>query len=259
MLNRWMTAAALSALLIAPAGLAEERDEFHRTYPLSPDGQVSLSNVNGGAKITAWDRNDVQVDAIKTAENREKLDNTEIVVESSASSIEIKTKSRNDRDLCKVEYTVMVPRRATLRSISLVNGSIEIEGVAGDVKANSVNGKISARRLGGAVQLNTVNGKLESDLDRLDPGKSVSLNSVNGSVEVLLPAGAGAQLTASTVHGDIHSDFNIGVRRLGPEDPFARPAVNIVFPECAESALDVDDIYGIPVRHIRPADDGAQS
>jgi hypothetical protein len=46
---------------------AELTEEFHQTYPLSATGRVALSNINGSVKISAWDRNEVKVDAVKRA------------------------------------------------------------------------------------------------------------------------------------------------------------------------------------------------
>src|SRR3972149_2663263 len=47
------------------------------------------------------------------------------------------------------------------------------------------------------------------------------------------------------------------VRSLGPEQPLAYPGVHVVFPEESESALQVDDVHGVGVGDLRPADDSA--
>ncbi len=41
-----------------------------------------------------------------------------------------------------VEYTLTVPRKAMLESVELVNGSLDIDGVEGNVKASSINGRL---------------------------------------------------------------------------------------------------------------------
>src|SRR5437588_8740570 len=91
-------------------------EELHKTYPLDADGRVSLKNVNGDVHITAWDRNEVQVDAVKTAKSKEALDEAEIVIDSAAGSISIRTRypehQSRHRDQANVEYTLKVPRRS---------------------------------------------------------------------------------------------------------------------------------------------------
>src|SRR5438128_11583089 len=67
-------------------------EELHKTYPIDADGRVSLKNVNGAVHISAWDRNEVQVDAIKRASTKEALDEASIVIDSSSGSISIRTR-----------------------------------------------------------------------------------------------------------------------------------------------------------------------
>jgi DUF4097 and DUF4098 domain-containing protein YvlB len=200
-------------------------EEFHQTYPLSADGRVSLENINGSVRISAWDRNEVKVDAVKRAYTQERLTEAKIEVTANAASIHIKT-DYPDRNLnftsdeygrrnnpALVEYTLTVPRGARLDSIELINGGLEITGVAGDVRASSINGRVTARGLIGEARLSTINGRLDAVFDRLDQAKPISLSSVNGSVSLTLPSDSSAELKANTVHGGISNDFGLPVRR----------------------------------------------
>jgi DUF4097 and DUF4098 domain-containing protein YvlB len=200
-------------------------EEFHQSYPLSADGRVSLENINGSVRIAAWERNEVKVDAVKRAYTRERLDEAKIEVTANAGSLHIKT-NYPDRNLnftsddygrrnnpASVEYTLTVPRGARLDSIELINGGLEITGVAGDVRASSINGRVTARGLIGEARLSTINGRLEAVFDRLDQAKPISLSSVNGSLQLTIPSDSNAELKASTVHGGISNDFGLPVRR----------------------------------------------
>jgi len=188
-------------------------EEFHHTYPLSPGGRVELDNVNGGVHITAWDRDEVKVDAVKFAHDRDQLNDVEIQVEAESSSISIRTKYQShnhyfgigNHDSASVEYTLSVPRSARLDEIKLVNGPLDIHGVAGEVHASCVNGRLFAEGLQGRVQLSTVNGRSEVRFDRLSD--SIELSSVNGRIELVLPSDAKARIEASTVSGGIDNDF----------------------------------------------------
>src|SRR5438067_6143644 len=88
---------ALTVLLTAASSVLTQqssemlREEFHQTYPLAADGRVSLGNINGAVHVTGWDRNEVKVDAVKTAYTRERLDEAKIDVRSDADSIRIET------------------------------------------------------------------------------------------------------------------------------------------------------------------------
>ena len=199
----------------------ELTEEFHQSYALSATGRVSIANINGDVHIRAWDRNEVKVDAVKRAYSPQRLSEVTIDVNSSADSVIIKTKypernltfeTRNrENNPASVEYTLTVPRGASINSAELVNGSLDIEGVKGDVRVSLVNGELKAGGLGGEVKLSTVNGTQEVNVTTLDEAKSLTLNSVNGPIVLIVPSGANAQVRASTVHGAITNDFGLTV------------------------------------------------
>lgn len=199
----------------------ELTEEFHQSYALSAAGRVSIANINGDVHIRAWDRNEVKVDAVKRAYSPQRLSEVTIDVNSSADSVIIKTKypernltfeTRNrENNPASVEYTLTVPRGARIENAELVNGSLDIEGVKGDVRVSLVNGELKAGGLGGEVKLSTVNGTQEVNVTTLDEAKSLTLNSVNGPIVLIVPSGANAQVKASTVHGTITNDFGFTV------------------------------------------------
>lgn len=201
------------------------REEFHQTYPLSAQGRISLNNINGSVRITAWDRNEVKVDAVKMAYRRDRLDEAKIVVRSDANALHVETsypqlnqQTFNDgadryQNPAKVEYTLSVPRGARIDSIELINGDLDVDGITGDVKASSINGRVSARELMGEVRLSTINGKVEAMFGHLNETKAISLGSVNGPVSLTIPSDSNAEIKAGTVHGSISNDFGLPVRR----------------------------------------------
>jgi DUF4097 and DUF4098 domain-containing protein YvlB len=189
---------------------------------LSATGRVSIENINGGVRISVWDQNEVKVDAVKRAYTKERLDEARIDVNATADGVRIRTEypDRNQsfsdgeqrrHNPASVEYTLTIPRKARIDSADLVNGSLDIEGVEGDVKAACVNGHVKARGLTGDVKLSTVNGGVEATITRLDESKSTSLNSVNGSIVLTIPSDSNAQVKANTIHGAITNDFGLQV------------------------------------------------
>jgi len=199
----------------------ELTEEFHQSYPLSLTGRVNISNINGDVHIDAWDRNEVKVDAVKRAYRRERFSEVTIDVTNTPDSISIKSqyKERNltfdsrtpENNPASIEYTLTVPRGARIDGVELVNGSLDIEGVQGDVKASLVNGKVKADDLSGEVNLNTVNGAIEVNAAGLSASKGVNLSSVNGAIILSVPSGASAQVKASVVNGQISNDFGLTV------------------------------------------------
>src|ERR1700735_133179 len=194
-------------------------EEFHQTYALTSDGRVALDNINGAVHISTWDQNEVKVDAVKYADSKERLEQARIDIDSGKDDLSIRTKYP-DHDLtfnwgshnnpASVEYTLTVPRTARLDEIKLINGSLDITGVTGEVHASCINGRLEAHNLSGQAELSTINGHLDAKFDQLR-GSSLELKSVNGSVELTIPSDSKAEIEASTVSGRINNDFGLHV------------------------------------------------
>ena len=194
-------------------------EEFHQTYALTPDGRIELDNINGPVHISSWDQNQVKVDAVKYADTKERLEEAKIEIDARNDSISIRTKypdhnqswnwgSHNNP--ASVEYTLTVPRTARLDEIKLINGSLDVTGMSGEVNASCINGRLEAHDLSGRARLSTINGRLDARFGQL-ASNSVELNSVNGSVELTIPSDSKAELEADTVSGGINNDFGLHV------------------------------------------------
>ncbi len=206
---------ALVALLMALPAYADVSQEFHRTVPLSADGQVSLNNINGDVEITGWSKNEVQIDAVKTAPDQQRLDNMRIEVDASGNSVDIETKYPErlvNNNPGSVHYTLHVPQNARIDKINLVNGSLDIQRVSGEVNASLVNGKVRASDLAGTADLATVNGPVDANYSSLNNVREIKLGSVNGAVNLLLPQSPNADVNASVVNGSISTDFPLTVK-----------------------------------------------
>jgi DUF4097 and DUF4098 domain-containing protein YvlB len=212
-----LLALALSAHASDQRGSMTE--EFHQTYTLTPDGRIELDNINGAVHISGWDRNEVKVDAVKYANSKERLEEAQIEIDSGKDYVSIRTKYRDhDQDFnwgshnnpASVEYTLTVPRTANLDEIKLINGSLDVSSMTGEVRASCINGRLEAHDLAGRARLSTVNGRLDARFNALD-GHQLELSSVNGSVELTIPSDSRAEIEANTVSGGIENDFGLHV------------------------------------------------
>lgn len=220
---RTIMGAACAVFLFALAAYASEHgaytEELHKTYAIAPDGRVELDNINGPVHISSWDRAEIKVDAVKYADSKQRLDEAQIEIESEKNYISIKTKyphhdvtfnwGSHDNP-ASVEYTLTVPRNLALDEIKLINGSLDIAGVSGEVHASCINGRLEAHNLSGHSELSTINGRLEAKFDQL-PASSIKFNSVNGGVELTIPSDSQAEIEASTVSGGIENDWGLRV------------------------------------------------
>lgn len=204
--------------------VSDESETIEKTFQLSKGGRVSVSNVNGAIEVEAWDRDEVRLVAVKTAETREALESVDIRIDSEPDFLNIRADYKNrvwregdnrSKDRVNVSFKLQVPQNAVLDEIGTVNGSITITGFTNRVRASAVNGTVRGVNLSGAVSLSTVNGEVLADFDRLEGKGRINLETVNGKIVLLVPSNSDAVLRADTLNGNITNDVGLSVRKSG--------------------------------------------
>jgi hypothetical protein len=184
---------------------------FDHTYPLSRGGSFSLENVNGSIQVDGWERDEVEIVAVKTAhENPADAERVKIEVEAAKSNVSVHTRyPQNSGVDVAVEYHIHVPYRVLLGGVATVNGSVLIRGVEGNGWLRSVNGNVEVLDSTGRFSAHTTNGNLRLELRRLTDGDPVELSTVNGSVVLAIPSNARANLDVRSMNGDFLSELPV--------------------------------------------------
>jgi DUF4097 and DUF4098 domain-containing protein YvlB len=200
--------AFLLALVWATPGFALDK-QFNQTYALRSGGTVELQNVNGAIDIQGWDRDEVQVLAVKTTKHRESdLDRVSIEVESAPKSISILTRyPQNEGVEVSVQYTLRVPHGARLEHIGTVNGTVRISSVDSVEELHTVNGNVEVFDAGGAVRARTTNGNIHLELVHLQNPEGATLETTNGSLELAVPSNTQANIQARCLNGNFTSEI----------------------------------------------------
>ena len=218
MLRPRQVLALFPLLLIGFAARADVTEEFQRTLPLTADGSLSVSNVNGAIDITSWDRNEVEIRATKRADDREELAEIQIEIEAEEGSISVETELPEGRNRGgSVEYHIQAPQGASIHT-EAVNGRVRIAGSRGGVHAETVNGAIELEEVAGALHVETVNGSANVVYAETPAEGEHSFESVNGAIRVAFPSSVAGEFEAETVNGSIETDFPLQVTkaRFGP-------------------------------------------
>lgn len=88
---------------------------------------------------------------------------------------------------------LQVPRRSSL-DVSTSNGAIHVSGVTGPIELTTSNGAITVRNAGAA---------------------EIHAHTSNGAIEIEVPAGLNANLSARTSNAEIHSDVEVTASHAG--------------------------------------------
>jgi hypothetical protein len=213
---------ALSALLAFPAchtgsGSRNFHQTVEKTVALNPGGRFRVENINGAIRIDAWDRDEVQIVAEKSASSEAGLGEIEVEIQGAGDQVNVHTRLPRSNWLFggeggSVSYEIIAPEGARVTAIT-VNGQVRIEGMAGAVEAKSVNGKIEIIDAAGDVESSTVNGGIDVSYIALPDTASHGMTTVNGAASIVLPDSAAGHFEVNTVNGGISSDFPLEISK----------------------------------------------
>jgi hypothetical protein len=212
MLRPGLRSTVLSILVLAlvstAPGLAKSKD-FNQSYPLVPGGTFELQNVNGPVQVEGWDRNVIEIHAIKIAKEKESdLDRVSIEVDAKPNDVSVVTRyPQNEGVEVAVEYTIRVPHGARVEHIGTVNGTVKIAGVESVEELRTVNGNIEVYEGGGSVHAHTTNGNVHVELSRFPDEKGMAAETTNGSVLLAVPQDTQADLEARSLNGNFYSEL----------------------------------------------------
>src|ERR1700739_3865468 len=214
MLRRSVSFAALFILVLAaasaPAGLAITK-EFNQTYPLQAGGSFELQNVNGTVDVQGWDRDTIEIHAVKTAKHKESdLDLVSIDVDAKPGVVSVATRyPQNEGVEVAVEYTVHVPHCAHVEHLGTVNGTLRVSGIERVEDLRTVNGNIEVFEGGGSVHARTTNGNVHLELLHVVDKNGAIAETTNGSLLLAVPTDTHADLEARCLNGNFSSELPV--------------------------------------------------
>lgn len=114
-----------------------------------------------------------------------------------------------------VDFEVRVPAGVVFDG-KTVNGEMSAEGLKADVQAGTVNGSVRVTTTG-LAEASTVNGSVYVEMGRADWSDELDFSTVNGKITLVMPSKLDTEVRASTVNGDMESDYPMTVSgRFGP-------------------------------------------
>lgn len=218
---------ALAVTLATPAH-AQRSADFRWQGVLAAGGTVSVNNINGDVKVVPSTTGRVDVLGVKRGDSQY-FDRIRVDVQPTSRGITVcvlfegdascddrdsgnrgRTSRREWRDLA-INLEVAVPANLMV-SASSVSGDVDVTGAHGDVRATSVSGDLRLDRIvAGSVQATTVSGDVEVRIEQFSGRGDLKFGTVSGNVALEVPKQFDADLSMTTVSGDIVSDFPLVV------------------------------------------------
>jgi len=223
-----------AVLLVSAAGAARAQQDFRWHGRIAQGKRLEVKGVNGAVRAVAATGNEAQVTAAKHARRSDTSDvKIEVVEHDGGVTIcaVYPTPARARREnVCEpgdnwssstenndvvVDFEVQVPAGVAFTGRT-VNGEMAAEGLKGDVSASTVNGSVRVTTTG-LAEASTVNGSVYVQMGRADWTDQLDFSTVNGGITLIMPAQLNTEVRASTVNGEIDSDYPLTVSgRFGP-------------------------------------------
>ncbi len=177
---------AAAVLIAAHPGRADQK--ITRTFEVTPDVSIVVSNPFGEVKIEGWNRPHVELKAkVKgDLEIDAEEDRVEIEVDFSFSSL---------FEGLRAKIELKVPEGAEIQ-VDGVDTEIRLEGVNGDLQLQTIQGDIRVDGAATSAELSTISGEIRFK----GRGSNVHAQSISGGIRL---EGVGDEVTVESTSGEI--------------------------------------------------------
>ena len=205
---------AAVALTVASAGAADVTEHVTRTVKLEPGGTLRLKSFSGRVTITASDRNDLVIDAVRRA-TRERLDRIKLDVHTDGPKLVVVEANHRDlswyefmgrNNVVETDFEIKVPRLTSL-DISVFSAQVTIEGVSGSHKVHSFSSSVRMDDVEGTIQVHSFSGSVDIRERSWQPSQTIDVDTCSGNVEVRVPDWAQASVIFRSFSGRLNSEM----------------------------------------------------
>ena len=216
MLRQSLLAFAIACAIAFPAAAGET---INSRAAINPDGKLDVKNVRGSVRVTAWDKNEVEVTGTLG-------EGSKLTVEGGPGAVTVRVDTPDSRSFFNwggngpredTRLEIKAPR-AVSPQVHVVSADVEVSGLDGsrEISVESVSGDVKLSAKAQRVELQSVSGDLRSEGAAADRANyetvsgdiiargvsgDVSVESVSGDARV--EAGSIRDFKGHTVSGDI--------------------------------------------------------
>jgi hypothetical protein len=248
-----LAALALSAGTAIAAPVTEEQSwtETHAVTGSSP--RLEVGNIWGSVQVRVGPpgRITASVTELRTAPDQARFERSQEIlkleVEADASGVSFLVGERsrhrqhwNDCEGCRVDYQfdIEVPPDAVVDVGTVMDGKVEIQGVAGTIRASNINGPVSVADVRDCEAVSSVNGPITMGYSHA-PLQDCRIETVNGDVTLVMPIDTGLDVRLDLFNGEAFSEL--------PVSPFELPATVEQIVEDSRTRYRIQQMAGMRV------------
>jgi hypothetical protein len=215
-MRNYALAAFAVLALVAPSLLASTADTEHitRTEKLAPGGTLRLKNFSGRVIVTASDRSDVAIDAVRRGD-RDWLDRSKLEIYSNGSTLVVDANQKTDRSwfdwtrkshIVETDLDLKVPRKINL-DVNVFSSPVTVTGVEGSHTIHGFSSRVHLDDVTGSVRAHTFSGPVEIRAKTWVENQSIDVDTFSGSIQLHIPDNASGSVTFNSFSGHLNSEM----------------------------------------------------
>ncbi len=107
---------------------------------------------------------------------------------------------------------IYLPASQNISVITTRHGDIDIDGFLGEVEASAkLNGSVKIENISGPLTANTLNGSIDVKFIKVNQSSPITVYSTNGPLDISLPEKTPANVSLSTINGEIYSNIDLKI------------------------------------------------
>jgi len=211
-MRKYFLAFGLLALAAPAVHAADETEHVNRTLKMDPGGTLRLKNFAGRVTITASDRPEVVIDAVRRA-SRERLSRIRLDIRTEGPDVVVVDANRRDfswfefmggNNVVETDLDVKVPRKTNL-DISVFSSPVTVEGIEGSHRVHSFSARLSLDGVTGPVKAHSFSGTVVIREKAWAPNQTIEVDTFSGNVELHVPETASGSVSFNSFSGRLNS------------------------------------------------------
>lgn len=220
----------LAAIVISASGAAaaspvNENRAWTEVYPVTGAApRLEVSNIWGGVRVRVGEPG---VITVAVTESRSAPDQARFDYSQEVLSLDVKADAtgvallvgnhddswwqRKDCHDCRVDYQfdIAVPPDTVVDVGTVMDGKVDVHGVAGAISAKNVNGPIVIDGVSNCVDIGNVNGPITMGFTHA-PRQDCRIETVNGDVTLDMPENTSLDVSLDLFNGRVSSELPVG-------------------------------------------------
>jgi hypothetical protein len=210
---------ALVTLGAARVQAAEDDVErISRTLAFNAGGTLHLKSFSGRVNISAEDRQDVLVEAVRRAP-RERLDHIKLEIRGGGDDIYIEANRRDStwwrhNNVVDTDFDIKVPRRTNV-DVSVFSAGVTVLGVEGVHRVSGFSSRLIFDDVDGSLKAHTFSGPVEVHSRQWRGGQDVDIDTFSGNVSMRIPDSARGSVSFNSFSGHLNSQLPLTLQDGG--------------------------------------------